>query len=146
MFYEDVEESGNTRTTSKYSCESKDLQYTIIGENIKEDFDFLIKDLPQKLDEVKKELYNAAYVENAFLFQNGGKVSSNLDSMYNELQHDIETLKAGLTSLHTSLLTDIDNVNAELENNYGHWAFNKAVLADVTTETIEEPIVENIPM
>lgn len=140
QYYEDVETNGNTRTTSKYSCESKNLQYTIIGEDIKEDFSFLVKDLPQKLDEVKKELYDAAYVENAFLFQNGGKGVANLEAMYNELQNDIETLKLGLSSLHTSLLTDIDNINAELENNYGHWAFNKAVLAGRKTETIDESI------
>ena len=139
-YYENVQENGNTRTISKYSCESKSLQYTIIGDNIKEDFAFLIKDIPQKLDEVKKELYDAAYVENAFLFQNGGKVVTNLEAMYNEIQKDIETLKVGLNSLHNSLLTDINNVNAELENNYGHWAFNKAVLAGSKTEKIDDSI------
>ena len=44
--YDVVESDGTTKTTSKYTCESKDLQYTIIGENIKADFDFLIKDIP----------------------------------------------------------------------------------------------------
>ena len=141
-YYEDVEENGTTRTTSSYSCESQNLQYTIIGDNINEYFKILIQDLPQKLDEVKKELYNAASVTDAFSISNGaGSGVDNLNAMYQEIQNDIEVLKVGLGDLRSALLTDIDNINAELESNYGHWAFNKAVLAGKKTETIEEPII-----
>ena len=141
-YYENVEENGNTRTTSSYSCESKNLQYTIIGQNIKDDFKFLIEALPQKLDEVKKELYNASSVTDAFSFSNnGGSSVDNLNAMYQEIQNDIEVLKVGLGNLYSAFLTDIDNINVELESNYGHRAFNKAVLEGKKTETIEEPII-----
>ncbi len=135
--YDVVESDGTTKTTSKYTCESKDLQYTIIGENIKADFDFLIKDIPDRLDEVLSEISQASSINDAFYFENGSSVSD-ISKAYDEIKSDIELLKSGLTTLHSAFMTDIDNVNAELENNFGYWAFNKPNLAGKTVETVAD--------
>lgn len=133
--YDVVETSGTTKTTSKYTCESKDLQYTIIGDNIKSDFDFLINEIPDKLDAVLSELSNASANINAFQFSNESSVKD-ISEAYDEIKNDIDLLKNGLSTLHSAFMTDIDNVNAELENNFGYWAFNKPNLAGKVVETI----------
>lgn len=135
-YYNDVEINGNTKTTSKYTCESTDLEYRIIGDNIKADFNFINNDLPDKLTEMLAEIEAAAAVVDAFYFENGSKVSD-ISKAYEEIKGDVELMKAGLDTLHSAFMTDIDNVNAELANNFGYWAFNKPKLASKTTETIE---------
>ncbi len=134
--YDDVQVDGNTKTTSKYVCESADLKYTIIGENIKEDFNFLINDIPNKLDEALNELKAAAAITNAFYLENGTTVSD-ISKSYDTMFIHVSALKSSLEVLYSSFMKDIDNVNAELENNFGYWAFNKPKLAGKVTEPID---------
>lgn len=135
--YDVVENDGTTKTTSKYTCESKDLQYTIIGDNIKGDFNFINTDIPNKLAEILSEVGAAAAITDAFYFENGGK-ESDINKAYEEIKADIEKINTGLSTLHSAFMTDIDNVNAELENNFGYWAFNKPNLAERIVETVPE--------
>lgn len=135
--YNDVQINGNTKTTSKYTCESANLSYTIIGDNISEDFEF-INTISTKLDEMLKKLESASSITDAFDIENGGHVSD-ITKAYNEIKSDVQLMKSGLSTLHSAFMTDIANVNAELENNFGYWAFNKPRLAGKTTETIETP-------
>lgn len=133
--YDDVQINGDTKTTSKYTCESANLSYTIIGDNISEDFDFL-NIMSDKLDEMLNNLENASAITNAFDFENGNRVYD-ITKAYNEIKSDVQVMKSGLSTLHSAFMTDIANVNAELSNNFGHWAFNKPRLAGKTTEAIE---------
>lgn len=135
--YEDVQISGNTKTTSKYTCETANLSYTIIGSNISEDFQFLNR-LSEKLDEMLSQIRDVADKTTAFYFENGA-TANEITHAYNELKNDVALMQSGLSSLYSAFMTDIDNVNAELKNNFGYWAFNKAKLAGKTTETIETP-------
>lgn len=134
--YDDVKVEGNVKTTTKYTCESADLSYTIIGDNIKGDFNFLTNTIQNKLDEMITELQAAASINDAFHFENGASVSD-INKAYEEIKSDVSSAKELLDSLHSVFMTDIDNVNAELENNFGYWAFNKARVAGKTTEFVE---------
>lgn len=136
--YDDVQVEGNVKTTTKYTCESVDLSYTIIGDGIKEDFNFLTNTIQDKLDEMLSELQTAASVNDAFHFENGVAVSD-INKAYEEIKSDVSVAKELLNTLHSAFMTDIDNVNAELENNFGYWAFNKPRIAGQETEIIEEP-------
>lgn len=107
---------------SKYSCTKKNMQYTIISNAIKADFDFLLSSntMGQKLDEMLNHLNNAAAISDAFYFENGGSVSD-INHVYEEIKQDVSNLKSQLDTLHAAFMTDIDNINAELEVNFGHW-------------------------
>ena len=65
----DSEESNGRRTTATYSCDTSGFGYSIITDDIKNDFNFLINELPQKLDNAMTELNNAAAIDNAFDFE-----------------------------------------------------------------------------
>lgn len=138
--YNDVQINGNTKTTNKYTCESANLSYTIIGENISEDFKF-INNISSKLDEMLSKLQSASSITDAFDIEGTGHVSD-ISKAYNEIKNDVQLMQTGLNTLHSTFMTDIANVNAELENNFGYWAFNKPRLAGKTTETIETPTSE----
>ena len=107
---------------SKYSCKKKNMQYTIIGESIKKDFDFIKSDgaIAQKLDEMVNYLKNAAAITDGFYFENGGNVND-VNEAYEEIKTDVGKVKDELGRLHSAFMTDIDNINAELEVNFGHW-------------------------
>lgn len=107
---------------SKYSCTKKNMQYTIISDEIKKDFDFLLSTgaMGNKLDEMLNYLNTAAGITNAFYFENGGAVSD-INHVYEEIKNDVSLLKTELDTLHAAFMTDIDNINAELEVNFGHW-------------------------
>lgn len=107
---------------SKYSCTKKNMQYTIISDEIKKDFDFLLStgSMGQKLDEMLNYLNTAAGITNAFYFENGGSVQD-INHVYEEIKNDVSQLKTELDTLHAAFMTDIDNINAELEVNFGHW-------------------------
>lgn len=127
---------GNNKVTVSYNCTPKDMQYTIIGEEIKKDFDFLIKGIPNLLDESLKNLDSAASMSDAFYVEGSTKYSD-LMHVYEELKQDIAKVKQNLTTVHGRLMTSIDNVNAELENNFGHWAFFSVNEATRSVEPIE---------
>jgi hypothetical protein len=107
---------------SKYSCTKKNMQYTIISDEIKKDLDFLLSSntMGNKLDEMLNYLNTAAGISNAFYFENGGSVQD-INHVYEEIKNDVSQLKSDLDTLHAAFMTDIDNVNAELEVNFGHW-------------------------
>lgn len=107
---------------SKYTCTKKNMQYTIISDEIKKDFDFLLStgSMGQKLDEMLNYLNTAAGITNAFYFENGGSVQD-INHVYEEIKNDVSQLKTELDTLHAAFMTDIDNINAELEVNFGHW-------------------------
>ncbi|MGN0967533.1 MAG: hypothetical protein ACI4OP_08170 [Candidatus Coprovivens sp.] len=107
---------------SKYTCTKKNMQYTIISDEIKKDFDFLLSSntMGNKLDEMLNYLNTAAGISNAFYFENGGSVQD-INHVYEEIKNDVSQLKSDLDTLHAAFMTDIDNVNAELEVNFGHW-------------------------
>lgn len=107
---------------SKYTCTKKNMQYTIISDEIKKDFDFLLSTntMGNKLDEMLNYLNTAAGISNAFYFENGGSVQD-INHVYEEIKNDVSQLKSDLDTLHAAFMTDIDNVNAELEVNFGHW-------------------------
>lgn len=132
-----VEEDSLTKTTVTYTCEVKDMQYTIIGENIKNDFKFLVEEIPSLLQQALNYLNQAANIKDAFYFENNSKVQD-LIHVYEELNQDVNQLNQDLTTLHTSLIKDIDNVNAELASNFGHIAFYSTAEAN---RVVEEKIV-----
>lgn len=107
---------------SKYTCKKKNMQYTIISDEIKKDFDFLLSSntMGNKLDEMLNYLNTAAGISNAFYFENSGSVQD-INHVYEEIKNDVSQLKSELDTLHAAFMTDIDNVNAELEVNFGHW-------------------------
>lgn len=107
---------------SKYSCTKKNMQYTIISDSVKKDFDFLLSSntMGNKLDEMTNHLKNAAGISDAFYFENG-TVVQDINHVYDEIKNDVSQLKNELDSLHAAFMRSIDNVNAELEVNFGHW-------------------------
>jgi hypothetical protein len=138
----EVSISGNTKTTTKttYTCTEEGFAYTIIGEDIKADFDFLKSDnaIGQKLDEMLSYIKSAADIDDAFYFENGSSVFDILHA-YEELKKDVEDNKKCLDTLHSAYIKAIDNVNAELKTNFGYWAGYKVNKAgrSVKTEEIE---------
>ena len=72
---------------SKYTCTKKNMQYTIISDEIKKDFDFLLStgSMGQKLDEMLNYLNTAAGITNAFYFENGGSVQD-INHVYEEIK------------------------------------------------------------
>lgn len=135
--YKDVSVKDNVKKTVTYTCEAKKLSYTKIGDNIKQDFAFINTDLPSKMSEVLAEIEKAASVSDAFYFENGSKVSD-LQNVYDEIKGDISLLENGLNELHSAFIKDIDNVNAELENNFGYWLFPKVTEAGRKEEVIKK--------
>ncbi len=134
--YVDTTTTGNTTTSTEYTCQKKGMQYTIIGENIKADFNFLLNtgSIATKLDEMLKELELAANNNLGFYFENGTKVQD-VHLVYDEIKGDVQKLKNDLSTLHSAFMTDIDNVNAELEVNFGHWVGYKVDAGRTTTTT-----------
>lgn len=126
------ETNGNTKTDITYTAEPKAMQYTIIGDDIRKDFDFLTNSMQEKIGLIDKELRSAADNSSAFYFENGSSVND-LSKMYEEISEDLKQLNEGLNILHGALMKDIDNVNAELEYNFGHLAFYKVKEAGRTT-------------
>ena len=134
--YDYVDNDGITKTTTTYTCEAKDMQYTQISEEIKADFDFLLKQLPDKLDDALTNRKSASDISDAFYVEGSSKYSD-LVHVYEEIQKDINNIKSSMSTLHERFMTSIDNVNAELGNNFGHWAFCKVNQAGKKVEQIE---------
>lgn len=126
---------GSTKTTATYSCDTSGFGYSIITDDIRKDFDFLISALPNKLDEVMSEINSSAKISDAFLIENGSSFND-LSIVRDELQKDINTLKTELSTLHSAFMTDIDNINMELEYNFG-WIVIGKVKGSQRTETVE---------
>ncbi len=134
--YDYVETDGNKKVTTTYTCEAANLQYTIIGEDIMADFDFIINDIPNKLKDMMSEISKASQINDAFYFENGGDAIVDIVDAYNELQNDVNLLNDGLIELREGFKTAIANVNAELASNFGYWAFTKPKVAGRTVEEI----------
>lgn len=130
--YTDTTTSGNTTTTIHYTSSKEAFHYTIIGENIKSDFNFLTSDMYTGLDEFMKYIHDAGAIK-AFNFNDSHFDISNLEP---ELQSDVNQLKSSLEALKNSLIKDVDNVNAELKVNFGYWVGGRAREAGRETHTV----------
>ncbi|HAB65736.1 MAG TPA: hypothetical protein DCE23_00065 [Firmicutes bacterium] len=98
-----------------YSCDTEGIGYSIITDDIRGDFGFLINELPSALREVDSTLAKAASITDGFDFDGLRDISS----AYQEVRSDINQTIGLLKKLHSAFMLDIDNVNAELQNNYG---------------------------
>ena len=120
-------------TTYTYSCGDKTgFEFYIIGDDIKAEFDFCkgnqtsAASIAGNLDEMLVHLKTATSNGDAFYFKGASEVSD-LSELYSELEKDVNELKNGLNVLHAAIMTDIDNVNAELKKNFGYWVGRKLV-------------------
>lgn len=118
-------------TTYTYSCGDKSgFEYYVLGDDIRAEFDFLkgnntsTSSIAGNLDEMLRHLKNATTNVNAFYFEAGSSVSD-LGPLYTEIEKDVNELKDSLNVLHSAIMTDIDNVNAELDGNFGYWLGRK---------------------
>lgn len=118
-------------TTYEYSCGNQSgFEYYVLGDDIRAEFDFLkgsgtgTATIAGNLDEMLKYLKTATSNTNAFYFENGSTVQE-LESTYLEIEKDTNDLKSNLDVLHAAIMTDIDNVNAELDANFGYWVGRK---------------------
>ena len=118
-------------TTYTYSCGNHSgFEYYILGVDIRADFAFLkgnatgTDSIAGNLDEMLRHLKNATSNVNAFYFESGSTVSD-LSDLYLEIEKDVNELKTSLSTLHSAFMTDIDNVNAELDGNFGYWKGRK---------------------
>lgn len=127
---------GNKKITAKYSIYSSGCGYSIITDDIKNDFNFLINDIPNKLDSAMNEINGAADIDYAFHFENNNEVVKSLSVVQQELKNDIANLKGELERLHQAFMTDIDNINMELEYNFG-WIIIGDVKGSQRTEVVE---------
>ncbi len=131
--------TGNQNTTITYSCKTLGIGYSLITENINEAFNFLIKDIPQNLEEAMKSLESTKN-KSAFSFCRGDSSSGDYEDLTlvcNEIERDINNLKSELSSLYKTLLEDINNINKELEYNFG-WA----VAGQYKKESIQNENIE----
>lgn len=127
---------GNKKTNAKYTVDSSGFGYSVINESSKNDFDFLINDIPNKLDEFMANIASACEIDDAFYAENGSTVKDMGDAR-SELEKDVECLKNELSNLYSAFCSDIDQVNAELEYNFG-WPIFGHVRGSEVTEDIEE--------
>ena len=114
-------------TTYEYTCgDQTGFEYYVLGDDIRKEFDFLKSSgtgnstIAGNLDEMLKHLKVATSNTDAFYFENNGAVSD-INHVYEEINQDVSKLKSQLDTLHAAFMTDIDNINAELEVNFGHW-------------------------
>lgn len=118
-------------TTYTYSCGDKSgFEYYVLGDDIRKEFDFLkgsgtgTATIAGNLDEMLKYLKIATSNTDAFYFENGSTVNE-LEDTYLEIEKDVKDLRSNLDVLHAAIMTDIDNVNAELDKNFGYWVGRK---------------------
>ena len=125
-------EANNTKpenvTDYEYNLEIKSMQYTVIGDEIKNDFAFINTTLKDKIDEALEYFMKGSEINNAFYVENSGEYSD-LMHAYNLLKEDAELAKTQLDDLYASCMDAIKQVNAELEYNFGHIIFAKKVNA-----------------
>ena len=76
--------------------------------------------MPPGINFILNHLNNAAAMTDAFYFENG-TTAADINHVYEEIKTDVSELKTQLDTLHAAFMTDIDNINAELEVNFGHW-------------------------
>jgi hypothetical protein len=133
---------GTTKTTVGYSIDTSGIGYSEISPDIREDFAFLVNDLPDKLDEVMKEIDSAASITDAFTFEPGTAVVD-ISKAQTELKTDISNLKSALAELYAAFMNDIDKINDELEYNYG-WIIVGDV-KETSRQTEEVPTETNGP-
>ena len=115
-------------TDYQYNVEIKSMEYTVMGEEIKEDFAFINTTLKDKIDEALNYFLDGSEIDDAFYVENTGAYSD-LMHAYEVIKEDVELAKTQLDELHASCIDAIDQVNAELEYNFGHILFCKKVEA-----------------
>lgn len=123
---------GTTETTANYSVDTSGFGYNTITQEIANEFNFLITDLPNKLDQVMSEVSNANAISDAFNFDD----VSDINIAYTKLSNDVNKLKTSLTDLHTAFMKDLDNINDELAYNFG-WIIIGDVKGNTKERTVE---------
>lgn len=132
MAYTETHTDGNTKTTIFYTSTKEGFGYTIIGDNIKGDFNWLTGDMYTALDEFMAYIRDAAAIQ-AFNFNDA---HHDISVLVPEIEADVNSLKGSLETLKGALIKDIDNVNAELKVNFGYWVGGRAKEAGRSTETV----------
>ena len=117
-------DSDGNKVKTTYSLNADTMDFTLLDDSIKADFNFITSggshgSLIDKLETLKGKLKTACSVSNAFYFDNGSGQVDDLMVAYEEIAADIEAAIAELPTLKSAIDTDIDNINAELKNNYG---------------------------
>lgn len=123
----------NDTTTYTYTCgDQTGFEYYILGDDIRKEFDFLKStnasessisgNLRQMLECVKRASDNTS----AFYVSDGaGNTENRLEDLESEINGYVRQLESSLDILHSAIMTDIDNVNAELDLNFGYWKGRK---------------------
>lgn len=128
---------GNKKITANYSVDTSGFGFSIITDDIRNDFNFLTGDMYTKLDEASALLKTAAENQSAFYVDGSGGSVTDLSLAQQEIDRDINTIKTNLQSLRDAIDTAIDQVNAELEYNFG-WIIIGETKGAVRTEEIPE--------
>lgn len=119
-------------TTYTYTCGDKTgFEYYILGDDIRNEFDFLKSSntgdgsIAGNLDHVLECIKSASNNTNAFYVQSASATVNDLENFEQEISDAIDQLKSDLDVLNSAIMTDIDNVNAELDLNFGYWVGRK---------------------
>ncbi len=123
-YVEETVDSNGNKVKTVYDFDTDQMAFTTLGEDIKDDFNFITSgshkgSLIDMLNDLKGQLKEVCSIGNAFYFDNGSNSVSDLLDAYQDVANDIEDLIESLPNLKNAIDTDIDNVNAELKNNYG---------------------------
>lgn len=129
--------NGNQKITANYSVDTSGFGFSIITDDIRNDFNFLTNEMYTKLDEAANFLKLAAENQNAFYINGSGGNVTDLSLAQQEINNDINTIKNNLQNLRNAIDTAIDQVNAELEYNFG-WIVIGETKGSVRTEEIPE--------
>ena len=87
-------------------------------------------------EEIEDAINSIYYIDDAFYAENGQSVSD-MNEAKLELQKDVVAIKNELSRLHEAFMVDIDEVNAELEYNFG-WPIFGHVHGTQVTEDVED--------
>lgn len=118
--------------TYEYSCGNQSgFEYYVLGDDIRKEFDFLKSSavgnntIAGNLNEMMNYVKSASSNSSAFLISGNSGTESDLNKFQSEMEQYVNDLKSCLDTLHSAVMTDIDNVNAELDANFGYWKGRK---------------------
>lgn len=128
--------NGDTTISTEYSCDKKSFAYTTISDDIKIWFDFLLENgsICNNLNQMLNYLQSAADIQTGFNISCDAGSSKDIQHVYKQINEEVNKLKSSMVELHNALDKDVDNINAELEVNFGYWT-GYDVKAGKTTTT-----------
>lgn len=128
--------NGDTTISTEYSCDKKAFAYTTISDDIKIWFDFLLENgsICSNLNQMLTYLQAAADIQNGFEIKSEAGNSKDIQHVYKQINSEVAKLKKSMVELHNALDKDVDNINAELDVNFGYWT-GYDVKAGKTTTT-----------